>query len=62
MIDPGLLGAVGPIILGAGVGLAARKVISIAEDRHADAVAATAAAAAAPRPRIRPAVPAGGRR
>lgn len=60
MIDPGLLGSIGPIVLGAGVGLAARRAIMAAERRH-DAARRPAERVAAG-PRIRPAVPAAGRR
>lgn len=61
MIDPGWLGSIGPIVLGAGVGLAVRKALAGSADQHVEP--AEPRANVIPRhPRIRPAAPAAARR
>lgn len=61
MIDPGWLGSIGPIVLGAGVGLAVRKALAGNADQHAEP-AEPRPHVVPPRPRIRPAAPAAARR
>jgi hypothetical protein len=57
MIDPGLIGSIAPIVLGAGVGLAVRRALANADNRHGAPVE-TPPHIVTPRPRVRPAAPA----
>jgi hypothetical protein len=64
MIDPGLLGSVGPIVAATGVGLLIRRGLAVREQHVAErattaAPTPTRAAAPTARPSVRPAVPAG---
>jgi hypothetical protein len=59
-MDLGWIASAAPIVLGAGVGLVARRVIAANDQRRASAATAQARPAGAPKA-LRPAVPIGNR-